>query len=258
MSYIGAKPAEGRSGIWLPEAVRRRRVAGKWTDFIPVAATGGTVTDITVGGVPYRVHTFTTVGNSTFTVTAGGDVEVELLGGGGGGGSGNMSLAGGGGGGGYLFARINVSSSSQAVTVGAKGLGRTVCGDNAARGTTGGTSSFLTLQAIGGVGGLGSGAGGSGGGVVSTGALQVLASSSGQNGNVNEGIGAGGDNGKRNGNSSWTDWDAGAAGVPNITPGNHATGYGNGGGGGHSCQGGHRGGGDGSSGIVIIRYALTD
>jgi phenylpyruvate tautomerase PptA (4-oxalocrotonate tautomerase family) len=27
MSYIGAKPASGRSGIWLPEAVRRRKAA---------------------------------------------------------------------------------------------------------------------------------------------------------------------------------------------------------------------------------------
>lgn len=32
MSYIGAKPASGRSGIWLPEAVRRRKAARRWGD----------------------------------------------------------------------------------------------------------------------------------------------------------------------------------------------------------------------------------
>lgn len=33
-SYIGAKPTSGRSGIWLPEAVRRRKAAGRWQDSV--------------------------------------------------------------------------------------------------------------------------------------------------------------------------------------------------------------------------------
>lgn len=49
---------------------------------------------------------------------------------------------------------------------------------------------------------------------------------------------------------------SGAPGVPNVTPGVHVGGYGNGGGGGPSCQLGHRGGGNGSAGIVIVRYPL--
>ena len=49
--------------------------------FTPVSATGGTTTDVTVGGTDYRIHEFTSDG--TFTVTAGGDVDILLVGGGG-------------------------------------------------------------------------------------------------------------------------------------------------------------------------------
>jgi hypothetical protein len=48
----------------------------------PVAATGGTVT--TVGN--YKIHTFTS--SDTFTVTAGGNVQVVAVAAGGGGGGG--------------------------------------------------------------------------------------------------------------------------------------------------------------------------
>jgi hypothetical protein len=55
-------------------------------------ATGGTVTDIVVDGVPYRVHTFTTSGD--LVVTQGGEVEYLIVAGGGGGGrSGRVSVA---------------------------------------------------------------------------------------------------------------------------------------------------------------------
>ena len=61
-----------------------------------VSATGGT--EVTSGG--YKYHTFTAAG--TFTVSAGGDVEVLCIAGGGGGGdtSGSSDPGGGGGGGG--------------------------------------------------------------------------------------------------------------------------------------------------------------
>ncbi len=54
------------------------------SDSNPIA-TGGTVTDTVIGGVAYRIHTFTTTGNSTFTVTRGGEVEYLIVAGGGGG-----------------------------------------------------------------------------------------------------------------------------------------------------------------------------
>lgn len=41
MSYIGAKPASGRSGIWLPEAVRRRGGGGSWNNADYAGGAGG-------------------------------------------------------------------------------------------------------------------------------------------------------------------------------------------------------------------------
>ena len=66
--------------------------------FRAIAATGGdSVFDITIGNIRYRVHTFTTVASSTFTVTDTGsglypanggqpNIEYLIVGGGGGGG----------------------------------------------------------------------------------------------------------------------------------------------------------------------------
>ena len=47
----------------------------KITAEVGILATGGTVTDITVDGVDYRVHSFTEVGTSSFQVLRGGEVE---------------------------------------------------------------------------------------------------------------------------------------------------------------------------------------
>lgn len=59
-----------------------------------LGTTGGTIT--TVGG--YRIHTFTTAGNNTFTSDNSGEVEYLVVAGGGGGG---RHWAGGGGAGGF-------------------------------------------------------------------------------------------------------------------------------------------------------------
>jgi len=48
-----------------------------------VVATGGTVYDVDVEGTTYRVHVFTTTGNSSFTVSQNGPVEYLIVGGGG-------------------------------------------------------------------------------------------------------------------------------------------------------------------------------
>jgi hypothetical protein len=83
-------------------------------------ATGGTITTYSSGGVDYKVHSFTTTGNSTFQVFAGGDVECVVVAGGGAGG-GVINLANdvdpgapGGGGGGVVtgsFTNLPVGSS---------------------------------------------------------------------------------------------------------------------------------------------------
>jgi hypothetical protein len=138
-----------------------------------VVATGGdTVTDITVDGISYRVHQFTTVGTSTFTVTADGDVEYLVVAGGGGGG---RYFSGGGGGGGLLTnvggSPLPVTAQAYSVVVGAGGTALTSGNSGGAIGGNGGNSSFAGFTAIGGGGGAGlsSGSvngnpGGSGGG----------------------------------------------------------------------------------------------
>ena len=222
------------------------------------SATGGTIT--TSGG--YRIHTFTTVGSSTFTPIGTGTVEVTVLGAGGGGSSGNGEWANGGGGGGYLVANFLVTDPVS-INVGAGGTQQTLC-NNAywAISGKGGNSSFSTLVAGGGYGGAtvqsGRGANSSVGGTnTTTGASSILKNYAGQS-VLNEGgdnTGIGGHNGLRN-SEGLTTYGEGAIGQPNYTPGVHATGYGNGGGGGASCQQGHRGGGYGAPGIVIVRYAI--
>ena len=65
----------------------------------------------------YKVHTFTTTGNSTFTVTGSGNVEYLIIAGGGAGG------LGGGGAGGYRTATGHaVTAQSYSITVGAGGV----------------------------------------------------------------------------------------------------------------------------------------
>src|SRR5690606_15039055 len=68
---------------------------------------GGTEADIEVGGVPYRVHTFTSSG--TLTVIEGGEVEYLVHSGGGGGGS--TAAGGGGGAGSHHAGTITISST---------------------------------------------------------------------------------------------------------------------------------------------------
>jgi hypothetical protein len=154
-----------------------------------VEATGGVVTNITARGVNYRVHTFSTVGNSSFVVTSGGPVEYLVIGGGGGGGGGTGGAGGGGGGaGGYrssvlgestgggaaLETPLTLAAGTYTVTVGAGGAGRS----GTSGWTSGGDSVFATITATGGgrgghqanyagsTGGSGGGGGGGDGGGV--------------------------------------------------------------------------------------------
>jgi len=104
--------------------------------YIKSATGGDTVQDI--GG--YRIHTFTTVGTSTFTPATAGNVEVLVVGGGGGGGGND----GGGGSGGQVqyFSSTGITGAVS-VTVGSGG----------GSSSTGGASSFGAATSIGGGGG---------------------------------------------------------------------------------------------------------
>lgn len=135
--------------------------------FVPVAATGGIVSNITVRSIPYRVHTFATTGNTNFVVSSAGAVEYLIVGGGGGGG---FQVGGGGGAGGLLQGTTTINAQTYTITVGGGGNG--ALPDNT-RSTNGGNSSAFGLTAVGGGAGAshvvslpplsgGSGGGGSG------------------------------------------------------------------------------------------------
>jgi len=109
----------------MPLASFRLNTLGRRRAAAAIAATGGTVTDITVGGVAYKLHEFTTVGNNTFTVTGTGTVDVFIVGGGGGSANNDGTRLGYGcgaaGGGVRTQTAVAVTSQTYTITVGAGG-----------------------------------------------------------------------------------------------------------------------------------------
>jgi hypothetical protein len=122
-----------------------------WVQGTGVIATGGTVTEIVDDGIPYRVHSFTSVGTSSFQVLRGGAVEYLIVAGGGGGGT---NHGGGGGAGGLLQGSTTTTPQSYSVIVGGGGAGGPV-GSPAQQGSDGGISSAIGITATGGGGGGG-------------------------------------------------------------------------------------------------------
>lgn len=114
----------------------------------------------------YRLHTYTTVGTSSFTPACTGFVEVLVVAGGGSGPSNNGGGAGGGGAGGVIYTNSYqvIANTKYTVTVGAGGAAIS----GAFVGNNGGISQFGSLVAVGGGGGGNNTqpgrAGGSGGG----------------------------------------------------------------------------------------------
>jgi hypothetical protein len=119
-----------------------------------VEATGGTIIDTEIGGVAYRIHQFTTTGNSTFTVTRPGEVEYLIVAGGGGG---SDTGSGGGGAGGFLTGFTTVTPQAYTITVGSGGAGTNSysSGTSGQTGGKGGNSVALGFTAFGGGGGGG-------------------------------------------------------------------------------------------------------
>jgi hypothetical protein len=108
-----------------------------------IVATGGTITDVSISGINYRLHTFTTTG--TFQVLGGyGDAQVLIVGGGGAGGFGH---GGGGGGGAVLYnSAQTLTVNSYSITVGLGGLPTTADNQN----NPGNPSSAFGVTATGG------------------------------------------------------------------------------------------------------------
>ena len=279
-------------------------VGDRWlatSSFPGVAATGGTVTDITQDGQLFRVHTFTSDG--TFDVARGGEVEYLIVGGGGSGGNTN---AGGGGAGGVVIGSVFQTAGSYTVTV---GLGGPTPGTMDTKGNNGDNSSVFNITALGGGGGgidddrvsdpdgRDGGSGGGGGSQTDSNqvgsGLQPTTSSGGFGNNGGFGSGSSSTNGGGGGGGAaeigknGPDGDGGEGITSDIN--GTSTVYGDGGGGGHgntttggsgrggqgfasgsataaepnsgSGGGGSGGGsdargGDGGSGIVILRYRI--
>ena len=155
-------------------------------------ATGGTITDVNISGIDYRVHTFTSSG--TFNVTSGsGDIEFVIVGAGGAGGYASNG-GGGGGAGGYLssvqgelsgrnsaaLSVYPVLAGSYTITVGSGTTGQ------------GQSSSAFGYTAIGGGAG-GQSSGGSGGSGGGSGYLSPGSGTTGQGFNGASGYNLGGD-----------------------------------------------------------------
>ena len=239
--------------------------------FTPMVATGGTILpDYEYRGRTWRVHQFTTVGNSTFTVqTVGSDPTVEYLVVGGGGGGG----VGGGGGGGYRSSVAGENSGGGVsaetvltldagvykVTVGAGGAGKQA-GTSSTNTRPGNSSVFSSVTSAG--GGLGrfsvtydfnSGDGGSGGGggpfATAPGAATSAQGFAGGSGNGSTPLPGGGGGGAAEvGVNYGANGGDGGDGVASSITGSSVT-RGGGGGGGHHSNiagglGGPGGGGD--------------
>jgi hypothetical protein len=138
-------------------SLRFRGISG--SGFEPIRATGGTIQDIQVGNLIYRVHTFLN-SSQNFSVSqlSNDDSLVEYLvvaGGGAGGAADNEFEAGAGGGaGGLRSGTLQIPSvGNYSVVVGDGGVGRGGR-NNRVPGLPGQASSFYTIQSAGGGGGL--------------------------------------------------------------------------------------------------------
>ncbi len=262
-------------------------IPGFWVDQVAYADSPSGGATSTSGS--YTVHTFNSSG--TFTVPSGASFNAEVLAVGGGGGGGGSQ--GGGGGGGQVISSSTVAftAGTYSVTIGAGGTGgdagATVSGGNGA------TTTFAGLVSKGGKGaprptnlnGGDSGSGKTGG----TGILSGYYPSGGGAGDFANGVngtgstsgnggtgtsssitgtslgygGGGGGGGDSQGSTAGSGVDGGGNGATAFvnSPGSSgAANRGGGGGGGSNDNGCHcagTAGGDGSSGVVIVRYLTS-
>ena len=246
-----------------------------------INATGGVVSEVVDRGRTYKVHTFTTVGNTNFVVASVGTnaiVDYLVVGGGGGGGT-EANIGGGGGAGGFRQGTLTLSPQTYVVTVGdggARGSGIDEAGNaTGSAGTNGGNSVFASITSLGGgAGGTRAGAGalgGSGGGGGDNGGVSGA-------GTAGQGFAGGATAGRLNVPSAILDANGGGGaggvgGTPQtffagpgrrsyvtgtyIAKGGNVQGYGglvepeaNTGNGGSSARAG-------GTGIVVIRYPIT-
>jgi hypothetical protein len=255
MTLIIEKPSGGKLVF--------RKGMGTW------AEGGDNVYYIEVAGAPYRVHEFKTVTTTSLNVVSGGTFEYLLIGGGSGGNTGVFSIHYGNGGAAGIAreGQTTLTAQSYEIIVGAGGAGTKQATSNA-----GGSSSAFGITATGGnavdnvnrtggsnadyVGGtstgLGSG-GGAGSGANASGSIGGAGFTSSITGisTVRGGGGSGvvlttPQSGGSGGGGASSNNSSGTAGTANTGSG----------GGGGSPDNVNFSGGNGGSGIVIVRYAI--
>jgi hypothetical protein len=256
-------------------------------------ASGGMVTEYSSGGVMYRAHIFLNSSQISFTASKSVDFLLVAGGGGGAGAEGYQGAAGGAGAGGMVVATSQtIAAGNYAVVVGTKGVG---IHNVYAPGTAGGDSTFNSIVASGGGAGpdygTAGGSGGSGSGGAEPGTAAGTTNQNTYSGTTNvTGYGyAGGAGGAYVGGGSGAGGGAGGAGTAangsiatggvgranNFRTGSDVTyarggnGYsstnnptdeadntGNGAHGAATTSGDNINAADGSSGIIVIRYAI--
>lgn len=204
-----------------------------------ITATGGTVTE----SGDYRIHTF--LSNGTFEITSGqGSIEYFMIGGGGGAGGTNNSRGNGGDAGQRVTNTLTQGPGAYSVVIGAAGIAATGYTSNQ---TPGGNSSVFGVTALGGKSGAStqngaSALGGTGGNSVDAGGVTQPATSNSWSPGVTTTIrGVTEVFGRTRG-------DAGLDKTPAHAPANKGDG------GQRVWSSAARRGGNGGSGIVIIRY----
>lgn len=159
-----SSPSAGELYYNTTDGVMKHWDGNKWMQVSnKFSASGGTESTITLGGVNYKLHIFTSSG--TFTVDTAGTVDAFIAAGGGGGGADN----GAGGGAGGLIQQFGTSvvPGNYSIVIGGGGLG--AIGDGNRAGNSGSNTTGLGYTAIGGgragsqsVNGLSGGSGGGG------------------------------------------------------------------------------------------------
>lgn len=156
----------------LSNSTIRNNSNGKLNAIPAIQATGGSISTIVADGVRYRLHSFTSTGANTFTITyadPGAKCEALLIGGGGGGLNGfgpGARWGGGGGAGGVVMTSFDAIIDTYDMQVGSGSPRGSGAGSTFNRVRSSGiipaNQSWQIGAATGGNGGLGSGASGGG------------------------------------------------------------------------------------------------
>lgn len=147
----------GRVDVAYPQDEGTNDIAFGTINPVPIQATGGSISDVTIDGNEYRIHAFTSTGSSAFNVTNLGNIsdkiDFALVAGGGAGGT----FSGGAGAGGVVVGTdfdVSVQNYSLTVGNGAKTRAPSYPGDNQGNpGQNGQDSTAFGFTAKGGGGG---------------------------------------------------------------------------------------------------------